>query len=203
MESVSDFVISVDDTRRPFVCEKCGESFPEQAELLQHMSIRGHDILRNKPGNEVRIQSHLPNRFFWYTSSPQNYYTSVQMKHLFYAYIYTHPKFTQKPEWRRCCAISAPCRFLFINFAFRQLHVYYQLIYTVWYQLVAYFVLQRVEVARCLICSSLDVAMTHDNIKFVFRNDERLISHLYTHVNKQYSRLDRGITLELSFAIQT
>ena len=64
MESVSDFVITVDDTRRPFVCEKCGESFPEQAELLQHMSIRGHDILRNKPGNEVRIQSHLPNRFF-------------------------------------------------------------------------------------------------------------------------------------------
>ena len=91
--------------------------------------------------------------------------------------------------------------FLFINFAFRQL--YYQLSYSVWYQLVAYFMLQRVEVARCLICSSLDVAVTHDNIKFVFRNDERLISHLYTHVNKQYSRLDRGITLELSFAIQT
>ena len=60
MESVSDFVITVDDTRRPFVCEKCGESFPEQAELLQHMSTRGHDILRNKPGNKVCIPPHLP-----------------------------------------------------------------------------------------------------------------------------------------------
>ena len=57
VESLSEFVITVDDTRRPFVCEKCGESFPEQAELLQHMSIRGHDILRNKPGNKVSTPS--------------------------------------------------------------------------------------------------------------------------------------------------
>lgn len=58
MESISDFIITVDDMKRPHICEKCGEAFAEKEELLSHIAVRGHEILSNTPGSEVG-QGHM------------------------------------------------------------------------------------------------------------------------------------------------